>query len=431
MLPTKIAVIGAGPMGLVCAYELLKAGYLVDLYEKDDRLGGMSATFDFDGLQIERYYHFICHTDYPLFKLLRELQLADKLQWRDTQMGFFYEGVLYPWGSPWQLLTFPKLSMIAKLRYGAHVFYTKSIRNWEKLDHINAIPWLKRWLGGKGYDMLWNYLFELKFYEYKENISAAWIGARIKRVALSRKNLFQESLGYLVGGSATLLQALEAQILTRGGQIYLTTGIDCLVTENQQVQGIQVNGELHRYNKVVSTVPLPYVPRLAPNLPADILQKINDIRNVGVACVILKLRAPFTKNFWMNINDSTMAIPGLIEYTNLYPMPYSIVYVPFYMPSTHPKYRQSNIAFIEEVLSYLVRINPAFTKDWVIASHVSRYEFAQPVCAPNFYQQLPPMQTPLQGFFMADTSYYYPEDRSISESVKMGKQLAQLVVGKD
>jgi hypothetical protein len=37
------------------------------------------------------------------------------------------------------------------------------------------------------------------------------------------------------------------------------------------------------------------------------------------------------------------------------------------------------------------------------------------------------MQTPIQGFFMADTSYYYPEDRSISESVKVGKRLAELV----
>ena len=45
--------------------------------------------FDFDGLEIERYYHFICKTDYPLFELLAELDLSDKLQWTDTKMGFF------------------------------------------------------------------------------------------------------------------------------------------------------------------------------------------------------------------------------------------------------------------------------------------------------------------------------------------------------
>jgi protoporphyrinogen oxidase len=427
MSSKKIAVIGAGPMGLACAYELLKTGHLVDLYERDDRRGGMSAAFDFDGLMIERYYHFICRPDVHYFELLKELNIADKLRWRQTKMGFFYQGVLYPWGSPLHLLTFPKLDFISKLRYALHVLYTKSINHWEKLDQVNAIPWLKTWLGEKAYQQLWDYLFELKFYEYKESISAAWIGTRIKRVALSRKNLFTEQLGYLEGGSETLLKALAERILVMQGKIYLKTGIERLATENQQVQGVVVNGTTHHYDSVVSTMPLPYIQFLAPDLPEAIFQKIKAIKNAGVACVILKLRSPLTENFWLNINDPEMAIPGLIEYSNLYPMPYSIVYVPFYMPKTHPKYANDNASFIKEVLDYLPRLNPAFAKDWVMATHVSRYEFAQPICTPHFYQQLPPMQTPIQGFFMADTSYYYPEDRSISESVKVGKKLAELV----
>ena len=65
MNPKKHVVLGAGPMGLMAAIELLKLGHEVDIYERDDRIGGMSASFDFDGLKIERYYHFICKTDAP------------------------------------------------------------------------------------------------------------------------------------------------------------------------------------------------------------------------------------------------------------------------------------------------------------------------------------------------------------------------------
>jgi hypothetical protein len=36
------------------------------------------------------------------------------------------------------------------------------------------------------------------------------------------------------------------------------------------------------------------------------------------------------------------------------------------------------------------------------------------------------MKTPLQGFYMADTAYYYPEDRSINESIAVGQTLAEL-----
>ncbi len=75
----KIAVIGSGPMGLMAAVELLDRGHQVDVYERDDRIGGMSADFDFDGLRIERYYHFVCKTDHPLFELLDRYGIGDKL----------------------------------------------------------------------------------------------------------------------------------------------------------------------------------------------------------------------------------------------------------------------------------------------------------------------------------------------------------------
>src|SRR6185369_6274375 len=91
----KIAIIGAGPMGLVCALELLNRGESVDIYENDDRIGGMSASFDFDGLPIERFYHFICKTDAAIIGLLGELGLSERLRWTDTRMGVYCDGRLY------------------------------------------------------------------------------------------------------------------------------------------------------------------------------------------------------------------------------------------------------------------------------------------------------------------------------------------------
>ncbi len=42
----KVAVIGAGPAGLSCALELLKQGYAVDIFELDDKVGGISRTIE-------------------------------------------------------------------------------------------------------------------------------------------------------------------------------------------------------------------------------------------------------------------------------------------------------------------------------------------------------------------------------------------------
>jgi protoporphyrinogen oxidase len=421
----RTVVLGAGPMGLMTAMELLKRGHQVDIYERDDRIGGMSAGFNFDGLNIERYYHFICKTDFPLFELLDELKLSDKLRWTDTKMGFYYNGKLYKWGTPIALLSFDGLDWISKFRYGLHAMYTKGIKDWRPYDRMNATAWVRKWIGERAYNVLWKSLFELKLFEYSENISAAWIGTRIKRVALSRRSLMQETMGYLEGGSEVLLQKMEKFILERGGRIHLKSGIDRVDVRDGKVTGIVVNGESVACDSVISTAPIQYVPHLVPDLPADFVKRIEAIKNIPVACVILKLKQPLSENFWMNINDASIAIPGVIEYSNLNKMTPSILYAPFYMPKTHPKWNRSNDALIDEVIGYLQKLNPNFHADWVLAKHCHRYEFAQTICPPGFYDMLPSMETPVDGLYMADTGYYYPEDRSINESIKVAKALVK------
>ena len=39
------------------------------------------------------------------------------------------------------------------------------------------------------------------------------------------------------------------------------------------------------------------------------------------------------------------------------------------------------------------------------------------------------MTTSIGGFYMADTAYYYPEDRSIAESIRVGKALGRAALG--
>jgi protoporphyrinogen oxidase len=423
----RAAVLGAGPMGLAATYELLKRGWGVDLYERDSRIGGMSASTDLDGLKIERYYHFICAPDITLFHYLRELGIADKLRWARTSMGFYFNGRLYDWGNPLALLKFPGLDLITKLRYGVHIFRTKSISDWRKLDAVPCTDWLKKWVGEKGYEVLWRSLFELKFFEYKDSLSAAWLGTRIKRVALSRESIFTEKLGYLEGGSDTLLDAIEARIRALGGRILLSCAAERIeIDSTGRLTGIRVNGELRPYETVISTIPLPYLAKLAPDLPEEERRKIAAIINIGVVCVVLKLKHQLTPNFWTNINDPTIEIPGLVEYSNLNPLSCTVVYAPFYMPVTHSKYRLPREAFIEEVKGYLPRMNPEFDASWVLAANAFRYEFAQTVCSPGFFAALPSKKSAVRGLYLADTSHYYPEDRSISESMRLGRELAAI-----
>lgn len=420
----RIAVLGAGPMGLAVAYQLARDGHQPVVFEADDRVGGMTACFDFSGLEIERYYHFHCTSDTAFLQVLNELGIAGKMRWTETKMAYWYQNQMQPWGNPLALLSFRGLSLIAKFRYGLHAFLCTKRNDWTPLDHVEATGWIRRWVGDEAWEVLWRRLFDYKFYDYSSNLSAAWIWSRIRRIGRSRYNLFREKLGYLEGGSTTLLNALEADIERHGGTVRLSEPVQRVIIGEGRVKGVQTAQGIDAFDKVVSTVPLPYVPRLMPDLPADVMQKFTALKNIAVVCVIAKLKTPLSPNFWLNVNDPEMDIPGLVEYSNLRPLDHSIVYVPFYMPGEHPKFAESDQVFLDKVRRYLKKINPALTDEDFLDMRASRYRHAQPICDPGYLDKLPPVALPVQGLWVADTSYYYPEDRGISESIGFGRQMA-------
>lgn len=427
----RIAVLGAGPMGLAVAYQLAVDGHRPVVFEADDRVGGMTATFDFGGLQIERYYHFHCTSDTALLQVLDELGLAQKMRWVATKMGYWYQDRLQPWGNPIALLTFRGLGMVAKFRYGLHAFLSVKRNDWKPLDHVEATGWIRRWVGKEAYEVLWQRLFDYKFYDYTSNLSAAWIWSRIRRIGRSRYSLFKEKLGYLDGGSQTLLDGLKAAIEARGGEIRLSTPASKVTIAHGRVTGVQHAQGVEAFDKVVSTVPLPYVSRLMPDLPPAVLSAFAALKNIAVVCVIVKLRKPLTENFWLNINDPEMDIPGLVEYSNLRPLDAHVLYVPFYMPGEHPKYQEPDAVFLDKVRRYCMKINPSLTAEDFIDLRASRYRHAQPICDPGYLDRLPPAALPVGGLWVADTSYYYPEDRGISESIGFGRELARSVAAAD
>ncbi|PIB52707.1 NAD(P)/FAD-dependent oxidoreductase [Pseudomonas sp. 2995-1] len=421
----RIAVLGAGPMGLAVAYQLARDGHTPVIFEADDRVGGMTAAFDFSGLTIERYYHFHCISDHAFLTMLDELSLADQMRWVETKMGYWYQNRLQPWGNPIALLKFKGLSLVAKVRYGLHAFLCTKRNDWKPLDDVEATGWIRRWVGEEAWEVLWRRLFDYKFYGYASNLSAAWIWSRIRRIGRSRYSLFREKLGYLEGGSETLLQAIKRDIEAHGGEIRLKAPVTKVLMEGGKVHGVEVNGVIEHFDKVISTIPLPYVPKVMPDLPDDILERFKALKNVAVVCVIAKLRKPLTENFWLNTNDPDMDIPGLVEYSNLRPLDQHIVYVPFYVPGEHPKFAEPDEVFLDKVRRYFKKINPALTDDDFIDLRASRYRYAQPICDPSYLDRLPPVSLPVVGLWVADTSYYYPEDRGISESIDFGRKMAR------
>jgi protoporphyrinogen oxidase len=411
-------------MGLSAAYHAAKAGHSVEVLEAGPEPGGMAAHFDFYGLSIERFYHFVCKTDAPTFALLDELGIGDRMRWRATSMGYFIDNRLHDWGNPIALLKFPAVSMLARLRYGVFAFVSTQRERWDAIETQSAREWITQWCGSEVYDRLWKPLFDLKFHEYADNISAAWIWTRLKRVGRSRKSLFEEQLGYIEGGSQTLVDALCDAIQSMGGHIRLSTPVLQILSDRGHVTGLKTQQGIVPADAVISTMPTPLVSAAVPDLPDDWKAKYDAIKNIGVCCLLFKLRRSVSRHFWVNITAPDIEIPGIIEFSNLRPMPHAVVFVPYYMPANHPKFSWPSQQLLEEAFGYIQRINPSIKRDEILGSYVARLRYAQPICEPGFAAKIPPVQTPIKGLQIADTCFYYPEDRGISESVRIAREMA-------
>ena len=122
---------------------------------------------------------------------------------------------------------------------------------------------------------------------------------------------------------------------------------------------------------------------MVPDLPADVRKRYDDIVNIGVVCVVLRLKRSISPHFWVNIVDPRFDIPGVVEFSNLRPIGDTVVYVPYYMPVTHPKFVRDDKAFRDEAMAYLGLLRPDLGADDLVSCHVGRLRYAQPVCPPG------------------------------------------------
>ena len=193
---------------------------------------------------------------------------------------------------------------------------------------------------------------------------------------------------------------------------------------------VTADGKTSYYDYVIMTVPTPYVVNLVPELTLQEKEKFMSIDNIGVVCVVLELAKSVSDKFWVNICDEQFDIPGIIEFSNLRTVKNNIVYVPYYMPITNPKYFDTDEVFLRKCMHYIKIINPDIKEEDLINHHIGRLKFSQPICTPGFKSRLPSICSSINHLQIADTSYYYPEDRGFSESIKLGRLMANNLVQK-
>jgi protoporphyrinogen oxidase len=430
-LAKHVGIIGGGIAGLVAAWHLARAGRRVTVFERAPRLGGLAGSFEVEpGCSIEKYYHFICRGDTGYTSQIDHFGLRHKLHWVETDMGVFHHGEMRSMGDPIALLTLPWLPAVDRLRFGVVTLLSKlrGRDSWRDLENVTARDWLRRAYGPRTYDFLYEPLLRLKFGDHADQISAAWMWARVHRVGNSRTRLQREYVGYLEGGSQTYIDALEKELRALGVDLRTGAGVDELVVERERVTALRAGGELVPVDQALSTVPIPYTRSLFASLTGPYFDNVRALKYIGVLVMTLRVRRKLTKHFWLNVNDHRYQVAGVIEYTNLNPTPQlggdSIVYIPQYLPDGHPLLKISHEELLAQNLAGLQLIVPSLRREDIVATWVHKDPFSQPICEVGFASKSPAIQTPVENLFLTDSYQLHPHDRAISLSIDLATEAA-------
>jgi protoporphyrinogen oxidase len=436
MSAIRIGIVGGGYAGLTAAYELQKQGYAVTVLEKYGTWGGQAATLPLLGTRIEYFYHHLFGSDTHILGLMDELGIGDRLRWIESKVGFFYDGQIYDFVTPFDLLRFKPLNLVNRIKLGLMYLYLQRVDDWQKLEQITARDWILRTMGQEIYDKVWGPLLRGKFGELADQVSMTWLWGKIKVRGSSRQGATaKEKLAYPLGSFQIITQALVDRLEAGGADMRLNQEVLELTTaadDPQRVTGVVTKKETIPFDVVVVTAPgYAFLEMAPPSLDDDYAALLRSVRYQAAVVLLLASKQSLSRIYWMNIADRTMPYVAVIEHTNYVPpseyQGRHLIYVSNYVERDDPRYSMRASELFDLYLPHLRKINPKFDKEWIEKKIVLRAEAGQPVITCNYSERIPDHRTPLQGLYLANTLQIYPEDRGTNYSVRLGKTISRIV----
>lgn len=427
----SVAVVGGGLAGMCAALDLSAAGQQVTIYEKYPNFGGLASAFDIAGTKLERFYHHVFSTDLDLLYLVDELGLQEKMKWSKDDNGNFYEGKTYPFSPAWRILTFPPLGVLDRLRLAFASKYLSVLKDHKPFESVTAQKWITDKMGERVWKVLWEPLFKAKFGRHYADISMTWFFGRIKaRFGPSKKGAPTGHLGYLMGSTQVMVDALQKKLEGRGVRLLSSRGVKKITAEGGKVTGIEDKDGFEAYDRVLVTCATPLFLQMAGDiLPGALKSDLEKFLYHGSVIAVLELKESLSPHYWLTILDSSLPFLAIIEQTKMIsPENYQgrhIMYLAKYLDTAEPFFSLGSAETLKEFYAQLRKVFPRFDESMVIQAHVMKAEYTQPIVTMGYGSRIPPHALPVRGLYLANMTQIYPEDRGMSYSIGMGRKVAK------
>ncbi len=419
----RVGIIGGGIMGLALAQRLSARGLQVTVFDRERQAGGLTTYHDYEHFWWDRFYHVILSSDTHLIQYLRDIGLGDRLRWSAAQSGLYAKGRFYSVSSMLDLLRFPLVGVIGKLRLARTILTCNRIRDWRELEAVTVEEWLLRMCGRKTYEAFWKPLLLAKLGEHYKRVSAVFIWSYITRLFSTRDtNAQRNQLGYIAGGYRTVIHRLEHLIREAGGMVRLGTAVQAIESGSHAGITITSNGRHEHFDKVIWTGPIDAGSPLAAQGLVSVGSSSGPVEYLGVICLVLVTRRPLLPYYTLNIADSDVPFTGVIGMSSIVSTEetagYYLTYFPKYVLSGDPEFQLPEETIRQQFVRGARGLFPDLRESDIVGLHINKAVKVQPLQVLHYSELVPRVETRHKDFFVLNTSQFVNSTLNNNEVIR-------------
>ena len=147
-----------------------------------------------------------------------------------------------------------------------------------------------------------------------------------------------------------------------------------------------------------------------------------DVEYLGVLCMALVTRKPFTPYYVLNIADEQVPFTGVIGMSSLVDTAETaglhLTYLPKYVLSDDPALERPDAEVVAEFMAGFRRMYPAFPESEIASVHLNRAVKVQPLQVLGYSGMVQPPRTCHPGFYVVNTAQFASNTLNNNEVIR-------------
>ena len=408
----KIAVIGAGPAGITVAYQLSKeigkgTVSAIDVYEISNSVGGLAKSLELWNQKVDLGPHRFFSHDLKVNSLWLEV-VGDNYNIVNRQTRIYYNNTFFDYPiKPFNALKGLGILEAVHCIVGyvfQRIFPAKNENNFES--------WVSNRFGKRLYNIFFKTYSEKLWGIKCTELDSDFASQRIKKLSLfeaiknafiggqSKHKTLVEQFAYPLGGTGWVYENMAKKIKANGGNIYLNTGVEKVITSGRKIKGLELtNGNFIEYDHIISSMPLSFLVARLPETPYNIKEFASKLRFRNTVLVYLLINKDFLfPDQWLYIHSGNLKMGRISNFRNWVPELYgnsknTILCLEYWFNFEDPEWQYEDDLIINMAKEEIIMTGLIGNGDILEGSVVKL-----PRCYPVYFRKYKEILNPIQEY---------------------------------